>query len=122
MGKLQGLAGEFQEEGGKDGIKSKDNRGKWIQKAMNLAEELTDDFEGDEDKKAQRKAMLSQANSMAGNIYGYDAEEEEEAAESSEDDEPIIRPTKYKNKPSDNNNNNNTSSTSSSKPPAGKPS
>jgi len=45
--KLQGLAGEWQEDGGFD---SKDNRGKWVQKAMKLADEFTDDFEGDEDK------------------------------------------------------------------------
>merc|ERR1712194_694958 len=89
--------------------KSKENRGKWAQKAFALAGEFTDDFEGDEEKKAQRKALLAKANSVAGNIYGY-----EEEVESSDDDAPIIRPTKHK--PSNNNNN------STSKPPAGKPS
>merc|ERR1712232_1135515 len=96
-----GIAVDWQEDKDKGG----DNKGRWIKKAMKLAEEFTDDFEADDEKKAKRKQMLAQAEALTGQVYGLSDSESEE-----DDDSPPIRPTKQNGAPS------------KPKPPPGKPS
>lgn len=100
-GKLQEVAVDWQSED-KSG-KSKESRGKWLKRAVKLAEEFTDDFEGDEDKKQQRKALLMQAEAVATQIYGEDSDEDESPG-----------PSKFASSTA--------SSSGKKRPPAGKPS
>lgn len=66
--KLTQLAGEYQQES----ANGKPNKGKFIQKAMKMANEMTDDLETDEEKKKKNKEMIEMAEGFAGKIYGFD--------------------------------------------------
>jgi len=101
MQKLTQMAGEYQQ----DGKGGKADKAKWIQQAMKMADEMTDNFETDETKKQKKKDMLKMAEGFAGKIYGFDPDEQQQ-----EQEEEAAKPSSSSSKPP------------KKRPPPGKPS
>eukprot|EP00531_Pseudo-nitzschia_arenysensis_P014478 CAMPEP_0116130828 /NCGR_PEP_ID=MMETSP0329-20121206/8683_1 /TAXON_ID=697910 /ORGANISM="Pseudo-nitzschia arenysensis, Strain B593" /LENGTH=626 /DNA_ID=CAMNT_0003625223 /DNA_START=81 /DNA_END=1961 /DNA_ORIENTATION=- len=84
--KLTQLAGEYQQES----ANGKADKGKFIQKAIQMANEMTDDIVSNEETKEKRKEMIGMAESFAGKIYGFDSNDKNQEKEGE------IKPSKKK--------------------------
>jgi len=78
------MAGEYQRES----ANGKVDKGKFIQQAIQMANEMTDDFETDEQKKNKRKEMIGVAEGLVGKIYGFDPKGKETEAEETKPSTP----------------------------------